>query len=208
MSYLLASEYENYGVDAQTPPQWVAAASSLVDSYCRRTTLNLTQYTERLRMASGRNTLHLTYLPLAALAPATIALVAGRGRYALPRRGEEVPLSPLAEVAMVFGLPGTWVALDVTTIDYQPDFGELNFPVNVLGLGFNEVEITYTAGLAVIPDKVKFAVAQIVRNAQATPALNVKKTQLDRLRMEYFSDSLIDSTVRMHLATYVAQKVG
>ncbi len=208
MSYLMASEYETYGVDPQTPPQWVAAASSLVDAYCRRASLNVTQYNERLRVAAGRNTVHLTYLPLAPLAPATLPLVQVQGRYALPRRGEEIALEPLVEVATVFGLPGTWSTLDATTVDFQADTGELAFPVNVLGLGFNEVNVTYTAGLVVIPDVVKFAVAQIVRNAQATPALNLKRSRLDRMQMEYFSDSLIDSTVKMSLAAYVAQKVG
>ena len=208
MSYLAVSEYEAYGVDAQTPPQWVAGASSLVDAHCRRTTLNVVQFVERMRVTSGRNTVRLTYLPLAPLAPATLPLVAGRGRYALPRRGEDVYLEPLAEVAAVFGLPGTWVTLDVTTIDFLQDIGELTFPVNVFGLGFNEVEITYTAGLAVIPDPVKFAVAQIVRNAQATPALNVQRSRLDRMQLQYFSDSLIDATVRMFLAPYVAERAG
>ena len=50
--------------------------------------------------------------------------------------------------------------------------------------------------------------AQIVRNAQATPALNVKRGRLDRMYLDYFSDSLLDSTVQELLAPYVAQKVG
>ena len=52
--------------------------------------------------------------------------------------------------------------------------GEVALPQNPLGLAYNEVELTYTAGSAAIPDAVKFACAQIVRNAQATPALNVR----------------------------------
>ena len=73
---------------------------------------------------------------------------------------------------------------------------------------FIEVDIVYTAGLAVISDPVKFACAQIVRNAQATPALNVKTGKVDVMRMDYFSDSLIDQNVQAMLAPYVAQKVG
>jgi hypothetical protein len=73
---------------------------------------------------------------------------------------------------------------------------------------FIEVDIVYTAGLAVITDPVKFACAQIVRNAQATPALNVKTGKVDVMRMDYFSDSLIDQNVQAMLAPYVAQKVG
>jgi hypothetical protein len=66
----------------------------------------------------------------------------------------------------------------------------------------------YTAGFATFPDPVKIACAQIVRNAQATPALNVRRERLDRMYLDYFSDSLLDNTVQELLAPYVAQKVG
>ncbi len=55
--------------------------------------------------------------------------------------------------------------------------------------------MVYTAGLGVIPDPVKFACAQIVRNAQSTPALNVKAVSLIEWCMQYFSDTLLDQTV-------------
>jgi hypothetical protein len=75
-------------------------------------------------------------------------------------------------------------------------------------LAFSEVEITYTAGLATLPAPVKVACAQIVRNVQATPALNVRSGRLDQMYLDYFSDSLLDETVKELLAPYVAQKVG
>jgi hypothetical protein len=84
----------------------------------------------------------------------------------------------------------------------------LTLPVNAVGLGFSELEVVYTAGLDPLPDAVKVACAQIVRNAQATPALNVRAGNLDRMHLDYFSDSLVDQTVRSLLAPYVAQKVG
>ena len=68
--------------------------------------------------------------------------------------------------------------------------------MNLLGLNYNEVEITYTAGLAVVPPAIKVACAQIVHNAQATPALNVKGSKMDTLQMQYFSESLIDANVQ------------
>ena len=80
--------------------------------------------------------------------------------------------------------------------------------MNLLGLNYNEVEITYTAGLDPVPPAVKFACAQIVRNAQATPALNVKSSKMDTLQMQYFSGSLIDANVQILLAPYVAQRIG
>ena len=208
MNYLSPSEYESYGLEATTPSAWVAAASAVMDAHCRRATLAVAQYTERLRMVSGRNTVRLTYLPLAALAPASSPLVSARARYAVPRRGEWPYEEMSATVAWAFGLPGAWNDLSVTDLDVCQDTGEVSLPVNALGLTFSEIEIVYTAGLANLPDPVKVACAQIVRNAQSTPALNVRRGRLDRMYLDYFSDSLLDQTVRELLAPYVAQKAG
>ena len=208
MNYLSQSEYEVYGVEAKTPESWTAAASSLIDAHCRRPTLAAASYVERLRLRAGRNTVRLTYLPLVPVAPATSPIVSARGRYAVPRRDEGGPADLAADVARAFSLPGTWSALDPAAIDFDADTGELTLPMNALGLAYNEVEITYSAGLAAIPDAIKFACAQIVRNAQATPALNVRAGDLNSMHLEYFEDTLVDSTVRALLAPYVAQKVG
>jgi hypothetical protein len=80
--------------------------------------------------------------------------------------------------------------------------------MNYLGLGYNEVEVTYTAGLVTIPDAVKVACAQIVRNAQATPALNVRSNKIDTMQMQYFSASIIDPQVQSLLRPYLAQRIG
>ncbi|MFZ0284472.1 MAG: hypothetical protein WAL32_04530 [Terriglobales bacterium] len=208
MNYLAPSDYVNYGLDATTPAALVAAASTLIDTHCRRATIGAAQYEERIRLAPDRNTVRLTYLPLAAIAPATIPIVSAQGRYCIPRRGEW-PFDDLRlDVALLFGLPGVWTAIDPTTIDYFADTGELTLPLNIVGLWFSEVDIVYTAGYATIPDPVKFACAQIVRNAQATPALNAKSERLDSMYLQYFADTLIDQTVSAMLALYVAQKVG
>ena len=208
MIYLAPSEYELYGLDATTPSPFVAAASSLIDAHCRRATLAVAQYEERLRIAADRNTVRLTYIPLAVVPPAVTPIVSAQGRYTIPRRGDW-PFDDLRlDAALMFGLPGIWTGINAAAIDFYPNTGELTLPLNIVGLWFSEVDIVYTAGLAVISDPVKFACAQIVRNAQATPALNVRTGKVDVMRMDYFSDSLIDQGVRAMLAPYVAQKVG
>jgi hypothetical protein len=208
MNYLQPSEYLTYGLDATTPAALVAAASSLIDAHCRRASLAVTQYEERIRLAEGRNTVRVSYVPLVVVAPATTAIVSARGRFAVPRRGEW-PFDDLnSDVALLFGLPGTWTDITASGVDVYADTGELTLPVNAIGLGFSELDVVYTAGWNVIPDPAKFACAQLVRNAQATPALNVREGQLDRMHLQYFADSLIDQTVSTFLAPYVAQKVG
>jgi hypothetical protein len=77
-----------------------------------------------------------------------------------------------------------------------------------MGMRYSEAEVTYTAGFTTVPNAVQVACAQIVRNAQATPGLNVKSSKMDTLQTQYFSDSLIDSQVQALLRPYVAERLG
>jgi len=207
MAYLQPTEYTNYGLPAGTSADWVIAASALINSYCRRPDLGVVQYTERLRVTEGAQSVMLSYLPLASLGSAAGPLVSVEGRYAKARRGE-ASVSPLMDVAWAFSIPGQWAVIDVNSISYDAATGVLELPANLYGLCFNEVRATYTAGLATIGDDVKSACAQIVRNAQATPALNACKTKIDTLQVQYFSSSLVDETVQVWLRPYVANRLG
>jgi hypothetical protein len=202
MPYLDPSEYEAYGLATDTTGDLVQLASSLIDAHCRRGSLLAAQYTERIRLTAGAQSVRLSYLPLAA-GP----LVSVRVRYGRPRRGE-MQETMLTQAAWAFSIPGSWSTLDPATVDVNPATGEVTFPANLLGVPYNEVEIAYTAGFAAAPPVIKTACAQVVRNAQATPALNVKGSRVDTLQMQYFSGSLIDENVRTMLAPFVAQKVG
>jgi hypothetical protein len=206
MNYLDTTEYLTYGLDAATDPSWVTAASAIIDAHCRRATLAVNQYEERLKMPPELNTVRLSYLPLVTVAPATTAIVSMQGRYGIPRRGEWPFPEMSLEFALVFALPGSWTTIDPATIDIWAASGELTFPVNALGLFFNEVDVVYNAGLSTIPAGVKVACAQVVKNAQVTPGLNVKSGKLDRMRLDYFGDTLLDDTVRSLLEPYVARK--
>src|SRR3954471_20595986 len=90
MNYLLATEHEQYGLDTATPENWIGAASALIDAHCRRPSLAVTQYVERMRIDPHQNLAQLTYLPLAPLAPATSPIVGVRARYSRSqmRKGE------------------------------------------------------------------------------------------------------------------------
>lgn len=207
MGYLQPAQYASYGLSPDVSDDWITVASAMIDAHCRRPSLNPTQYTERLRLVEGSQTVRLSYLPLAPIAPATSPLVSARARYGRPRRGQMVyPVQE--EVLWAFSLPGAWTVLDPTTVDFVAETGELVFPLNVLGLPYNEVEVTYTAGLAAIPDAVLSACALIVKNAQATPGLNVKSSRMDKVQIDYFSSSLVDATVQELLAPWIATRLG
>jgi hypothetical protein len=207
MAYLQPADYANYGLPAGTTADWITAATALINSYCRRPDLNVVEYTERLRVTSGSQTVRLSYLPLTPLGAASSPIVGIEGRYAKPRRGEML-IEPMFEVACAFSLPGEWGTIDPNSVDSDSNTGELTLPWNLMGLPFNEVAVTYTAGLSTIGDDVKTACAQIVRNAQSTPALNASKTKIDTMQMQYFSSSLVDETVQTWLRPYIANRLG
>ncbi len=206
MAYLEPADYPNYGLPAGTTADWITAATALINSFCRRPDLNVIQYTERLRLTTGAHTVRLSYLPLAPLGTAISPLVNIEGRYAKPRRGEVY--EPMFEIASAFSLPGQWTSIDPSQVDFDANTGELTLPWNVLGLPYNEVAVTYTAGLTTLGDDVKSACAQIVRNAQATPALNASWSRIDTMQLRYFSSSLLDETVQTWLRPYVANRLG
>ncbi len=207
MTYLQPADYPSYGLPDATSADWITAASALINSFCRRPDLNITQYTERLRLIQDSQCVRLSYLPLASAGTAASPITNVEARYGRPRRGE-MQDSVLVEMTRAFSLPGQWTAIDPVSVDFDSNTGELTFPSNILGLPYNEVMVTYTAGLATIGDDIKAACAQIVRNAQSTPALNASKTKIDTMQMQYFSSSLLDETVKAWLRPYVANRLG
>jgi len=68
------------------------------------------------------------------------------------------------------------------------------------------VDVVYNAGWDPIPAPVQVACAQIVKNAQATPGLNVQSSQINQMRLQYFGPTLVDEMVRSLLSPYVAVK--
>ncbi|RZU41828.1 hypothetical protein [Edaphobacter modestus] len=207
MGYLLPTEYVEYGLSPETADDLVVTASVLMEAYCRRPSLLVTQYVERIRLTSGSQTARLSYRPLAAAEGADSPLVQVKVRFGKPRRGETADLFR-EQVAFVFGVPGSWSDLDPASLDINLAAGEVTFPENFLGLNYNEVEVTYTSGLTIIPPAVKVACAQVVKNAQAMPAMNVRSSRIDTMQMEYFAGSLVDVQVQTLLRPYVAERLG
>jgi hypothetical protein len=187
---------------AETADAWVTAASAMMEAYCRRPTLSSASYTERMRVPLEAQTVRLSYGPL-------VSVDAVTARYVRPNRHEEGysglggDLALQSIFAAAFAVPGQWVTVDPGTLELSLPTGEFRFAWNVMGLRYGEAEVTYTAGLAIIPDAVKVACAQVVKNAQATPGFNVKSSKLDTLQTQYFSGSVIDSQV-----PYMAERLG
>ncbi|QMV18839.1 hypothetical protein GOB94_09205 [Granulicella sp. 5B5] len=210
MGYLQPADYAAFGLSADTADAWVTAASAMMEAYCRRPSLLAASYTERMRVPLRAQTVRLSYTPL-------ISVDAVQAQYARPRFGDEFdgdmyggygPGLLAGPYLAAFAAPNQWVPVDTSTLDISLPTGEFRFAWNMMGLRYAYAEVTYTAGLNTVPDAVKVACAQIVKNAQATPGLNVKSSRMDTLQTQYFSDSLLDSQVQAILRPYVAERLG
>ena len=194
MQYLTAAEYVLFGLGEDTADDLVVAASAMIDAFCRRTSLAVTQYVERMRLRCGCEA-QMSYLPVR-------AVVGVRARM-----GCAASQSPMGEALSAFGLAGLWTAVDASAVSCTED-GVVSVAPHVLGMPYTDAEITYTAGYADVPVPVKVACAQVVKNAQAMPALNVKRQALDGMQMEYFQGALLDAEVQRLLQPFVAERVG
>ena len=204
MVYLEPAEYAAFGLSVETADGWVTAASAMIEAHCRRPTLGSASYTERVRVGRAGG-LRLSYAPLVSVDAVRARFGAGDGF-----GGERTLLGAMfgGVAAAVFCSPAAWTVVDASLCDVCMSTGEVAMPPNLLGVPYSEVEVTYTAGFAAVPAAVKVACAQVVKNAQATPGLNVKSSRMDTLATEYFSDSLLDVQVRELLRPYVAERLG
>ncbi len=205
MGYLQPTEYESFGLAPDMTDDWITVASALMESYCRRASLAVSQYTERIRFTTEAQCLRLSYLPLVAQAPNALPIIKVRARYGHSRRGDS--LQQVGEIWNAFSIPGAWIDINPMQLDIAVD-GTITLPSSLFGPPFNEVEVCYTAGLETIPDAVKSACALIVKNAQSTSGMNVKSSRIDMLQVQYFSDQLVDTNVKTLLRPWVANRLG
>lgn len=195
--YLEPAEYARFGLSEDVGEETVVAASAMIDAHCRRPSLGVEQYTERVRTAPGSCTVRLSATPL-------LSIVSARVRLGHANR---MCVDAFADAVAAFGLSGSWMDVVASDVSFLPS-GEVSIANHVLGAAYDEAEIVYTAGWNDVPDAVKVACAQMVRNAQAMPALNVKRTTLDAMQMEYFSGSLLDAETKSLLKPFVAVRIG
>ena len=203
--YLSTAEFVTFGLPDSTDPALIRVASDLVDSYCQRASVLVAQYTERTRLPQGIPITRASYTPLAVPAGGQTPFVTLRARHGVPRGPNA---DTLAEMIAPFGGPPAWVDLDPAQVDYLAATGEIWLPTGIFGVPYSEVEMTYTAGYDQVPESVKLACAQIIRNIESHPAAKVSAVQLDRLHLEYFAGSLLDEDVRRLLGPYIAMRLN
>jgi hypothetical protein len=203
--YLTTAEFASLGLADSTDPALIRVASDLVDAFCQRASLLVTQYSERTRLPDSRPVTRASFTPLAVAEGASTPFVTVRARHTRPRGPNA---GSLAELVAPFGGPPPWVDLDPAQVEYNAVTGEVWLPVGIFGLPYSEAELTYTAGFTEAPEAVKLACAQIIRNIESHPAANVRAAQLDQLQLEYFATSLLDEDTRRLLAPFVVLRLN
>lgn len=140
-------------------------------------------------------------------------LLSVSGRYAYGRRDSvkvypdfNLGVNPM-QIAGIFGGPPQWVAVDVASIDFDTQTGELWIPVGIYGYQYQEVQAQYNSGFdpTNMPRSIKFACQLLVKNfiAQGGGITNLKSLNASKV-MATFGDYLIDKTVERYLLNYVA----
>lgn len=203
--YLSTAEFTAFGMADSTDPALIRVASDLVDSFCQRKSVLVAEYTERNRLHGGAPVTRATYTPLVTLEGNNTPFVSVRARHGAPRGPNA---ATLAEMVAPFGGPPQWIELDPSQVDYTAETGELWLPAGIFGVPYMETELTYTAGYTTVPEAVKLACAQMIRNVESHPAAGVRTAQLDQLQLEYFTGSLVDEDTRRLLAPYVALRLN
>lgn len=203
--YLTSAEFPAYALADSTDPALIRIASDLVDSFCQRESVLVTQYSERNRLPEGFPVTRATYTPLAIAQGAQTPFVSVRARHGISRGPDA---GSLAEILAPFGGPPAWVDLDPARVEYNAATGEIWLPAGILGVPYTDAELIYTAGFSQVPEAVKLACAQLIRNIESHPAPNVNSAQLDRLQLEYFAGSLLDEDTRRLLAPFVSAKLN
>jgi len=157
----------------------IIRASALIDGYCRRE-IGLKAYKERIPLTNQRG--HLSFYPV-------IEIDSVKGRASSGLMGN------------FFGAPG-FVEMDKSNIDVDLSTGVLMSALSPFGSTFAELEVEYTSGWEVIPEKVKVACGLLVNQLVANPNSNVKSKKDFDFSIEYFGNSMITPEIANLLSEY------
>lgn len=139
-------------------------------------------------------------------------IVAASGRYGYGRRGDRFGYPDanygmsILQIQTLFGGPPQWAAIDVSSISFNPQSGEIWVPAGLMLTNYTEIDIRYNSGFHPdrIPPTIKQATAALIRNllARGGGTTGIKAiTGAGHIGLA-FSDELIDPTIDKMLTSY------
>ncbi len=197
-----ATEMARFGLSATmaTAPR-VLEASLMVKAYLGRD-LSVQDYESIVDVAAG-GYLQVPMIPLISIQSITgrYLPVHNHERRAVNSRVESDPIFMFAtELTTMGGIPQP-VPVDLAQCDVNLRTGRIWIPLSYWIVRFSEAEVKYTAGMAVIPDELKMAVAKIIPNIAIRPNSNFLKLKEGTTAIE-FTAAFIPDEVKLLLDAF------
>jgi hypothetical protein len=172
------TDYVSPGTELTLP--LIIRASAIIDGYCKRQ-IGIQPYTERIPLTGQRG--HVTHCPV-------IEVTDAKGRAAQGLMGN------------FFGAPIFEAITDLSILDINKEIGTVFIGLSPFGSAYVELEVTYTSGWEVIPDKVKVACGMIIDQLVSSPNSNVKLKKDFDYTIEYFGNSVVSPEIAELLSEY------
>lgn len=157
----------------------ILRASAIIDGYCQRE-IGLKTYKERIPLNNQRG--HVSYYPVE-----EVLSLQGRAIQGL--------------MGNFFGIP-TFEVIELSNIDIDKSIGTVWCGQSPFGSSYAELEIEYTSGFEVIPEKVKVACGLLVSQLASNQNPNVKTKKDFDYAIEYFSNNIVTPEIANLLSEY------
>jgi hypothetical protein len=148
----------------------IIRASAIIDGKCKRE-IGVKAYTERIRLTDAQRG-HLSYYPV-------VDVLSAKGRPTQSVLGN------------FFGPPNFENIDDLSIIDVDKEIGTVWCGHSPFGSAYEELEVSYTSGWEIIPDKVKVACGLLIGQMATNPNSNVKSKKDFDYSIEYFGNNMI-----------------
>ncbi|ANY70415.1 hypothetical protein BBD42_30895 [Paenibacillus sp. BIHB 4019] len=178
---LTDTDYVPAGVELTLP--LIIRASAIIDGYCKRE-IGVKEYTERIPLSDSQRG-HLSYHPV-------IEVTEAQGRAAQGIMGG------------FFGAPG-FENIDLSLLDIDKQIGTVWCIGSPFGSPYIELEVTYSSGWEVIPDKVKVACGLLVAQLKSNLHSNIKSKKDFDSTIEYFSNNMVTPEISDLLSEFTVQ---
>jgi len=179
----------------------IRAAMAQIHSVCNRTSIWPETYTERLAIQPDRQQVLLSVLPV-------LELLRAGGRYTHGQRHTSRTYGSQIDFLLLnggIGTPPGFIPLLIDEFDLYGATGELWIPSGILLHGWTEIEVEYLAGWTQPPDRLKFAIAEIINTMRAKGVAGRQSYRVGSVSQQFASEGFVSKTARDALQPFIVQ---
>lgn len=192
-------------------PHEVGFAQQILDDWMHRSLWPTVIEKERQTIPEDRNQLQLDVTPvirlfgLQATEPITAASMVGRYGQSRRNRRNASPFGSFFQSTLAaLGGPATFFPIDPAAADCHLETGQLWLPAGPYLTSYSQVEVTYEAGLRVIPEAAKWAVAETIALVRMKGLGPISQWSIGRVSLGS-GETLVTDEVRRRLGRYQVQ---